>query len=89
MEESDYDTLKKQGDDYFRNGDYANAVTKYEQILTFEKSIPNIYFNLALCNKRLGNWPNVEEFSNEAIRIDDSYVKSYKLRGEARVELSK
>ncbi|CAI2366286.1 unnamed protein product [Moneuplotes crassus] len=90
METYNFTEMKALGDQCFKNKDYQGAVENYLEIIKNEDSPgANIYQNISLCYKKLGDWEKVEKYSNEALMLDDKYIKCLKLRGEAKIELHK
>ncbi len=48
-----------------------------------------LHSNQALCNLRLGNWDDVIDSCDKAIKLDSCSIKAYFLKGQALIELGK
>lgn len=51
MEGSDFDSLKQEGDNAFKNKNYQEAIEKYNEILLTTTTSAIVYQNIALCYK--------------------------------------
>ena len=48
-----------------------------------------LHSNEALCNLKLGNWDDVIDGCDKAIKLDSCSIKAYFLKGRALIELGK
>ena len=85
MEES----LKEEGNKQFKEKKYDEALEKYTSALSLNPNNANLYFNRALCYKSKLLWSEVALNSEQAIKVDPSYIKALGLLGQAKVELGK
>ncbi len=60
----------EQGNQFFNNGDYNNAITQYEQVLKLDPTFAPAMFQLSHCYLRLGDMVKTKEYIDEAIEAD-------------------
>lgn len=69
--------LKNSGNEFFKNGKYADAVTKYKEACAIDASVPAYWSNLAACYEKLKDYENMAEASRSCVKADRSFVKGY------------
>eukprot|EP00919_Chromeraceae_sp_WS-2016_P016122 GHVR01038531.1.p1 GENE.GHVR01038531.1~~GHVR01038531.1.p1 ORF type:complete len:169 (-),score=40.10 GHVR01038531.1:99-554(-) len=83
----DAEELKKQGNDYFSNGNYDKAVEFYSKAIMANNSNHIYYTNRALCNLKLRNYDAVVEDARRALNLEKDSLKANYLLGKSLVEL--
>ena len=89
--------LKNEGNDKVRQGDYAGAITIFENALTNLSSCPapdqavqetsqSIRLNLALCFLKLSRFEDCIVTCNSVLELDSRSIKAFYRRGVARRE---
>jgi len=75
--------LKAEGDAFFKGGQYAAALSKYnaasEEIPTF----PAYHSNAAMCYEKLSNFVKMEKSARASVAVDKNFVKGYILLATA------
>lgn len=71
------DVLKNQGNQFFKSGQYAAAIAKYQEATKIDSSQPSYWSNMAACYEKLGKYEEMVEASNECIKADRGFVKGY------------
>lgn len=80
---------KRQGNAYFHNKQYSQAVECYTNAIKKNSGVTTYYNNRALCYLKLKNYDHVASDSRRAIEIDPSCVKGYYFLGQAQYEQGK
>ncbi|RDD42571.1 STIP1 homology and U box-containing protein 1 [Trichoplax sp. H2] len=81
--------FKRQGNMYFHNKQFPQAIECYTNAIKKNASVPTYYNNRALCYLKLKKYDNVASDSRRAIEIDASCVKGYYFLGQALYEQGK
>ncbi|XP_057813142.2 uncharacterized protein LOC131027166 isoform X1 [Cryptomeria japonica] len=77
---------KEQGNEYFKAKKYAQAIDCYSRsIVLYPTAVA--FANRAMAYIKIKRFEEAEYDCNEAINLDDRYVKAYSRRGTARREL--
>ena len=71
------ESLKAQGNGYFKNGEYAKAIEKYKEATALDNSVPAYWSNMAACYEKLGDYEDMAEAARSCIKADRSFVKGY------------
>ena len=84
------DQEKIKGNDYFRSGDYEEAIIYYTKSLNIMERA-NLYTNRSLANYKLSKWENAESDATKSIELNDTQVllKGYFRRAHARIKRGK
>lgn len=64
------------GNALFREGNFAGALQKYEEVREEEPSNPLLFYNIGTCQYRLGNYEAAEKELSVAVRMPDSALAS-------------
>eukprot|EP00744_Colponema_vietnamica_P006298 GILI01009161.1.p1 GENE.GILI01009161.1~~GILI01009161.1.p1 ORF type:complete len:419 (-),score=49.01 GILI01009161.1:41-1297(-) len=81
------DVSKEQGNEYFRKGEYSDAIRLYTKGIEDNPVGPIahvLYANRAMCNLKLSKWEEAEKDCTKALDLDRSYTKAYFRRAQAR-----
>lgn len=79
---------KEQGNEYFKEKKYAEAVDCYSRSIVLQPTAV-AFANRAMAYIKMRRFEEAEYDCSEAIDLDDRYVKAYSRRGTARRELGK
>mmetsp|Transcript_38071 Transcript_38071/g.53645 ORF Transcript_38071/g.53645 Transcript_38071/m.53645 type:complete len:324 (+) Transcript_38071:104-1075(+) len=71
------DTLKAEGNKFFKGGDFAKAIEKYEAASRIDPNVPAYFSNAAACWEKLGNFEKMAEAGKNCIKADRNFVKGY------------
>jgi stress-induced-phosphoprotein 1 len=71
------ESLKGQGNQFFKAGKYAEAVEKYTAATALDASVPAYWSNMAACYEKLGQFDKMEEAGRSCIKADRTFVKGY------------
>ncbi len=77
----------KLGDECFARGEFAAAITNYNQALKLQPDDAKIYYKRALVHYEIGDYEQAIEDYNQAIKINFNDAKAYSKRGLARYQL--
>lgn len=75
---------KEKGNEYFRSGDYEDAVLYYGRSLAFDSGSAVVYANRAAAHLKTRNYIAAEADCDAALARDDTYVKAWMRRGSVR-----
>jgi len=77
MPNAQADAIKAQGNQFFKSGQYAAAIAKYEEAIKIDPSTPAYYSNAAACCEKLGKYEEMAKFGQDCIRANKNFVKGY------------
>lgn len=80
---------RMRGNEFFKKGDYENAVRSYTRCLGINTKSGVAYSNRAMCHLKTRDWIKAEKDATAALNIDPRHVKSYQRRSAAKVALGK
>ncbi|CAF3242406.1 unnamed protein product, partial [Rotaria sp. Silwood2] len=86
-DEGNWMTLKELGNTLFKNGNYYEAMNLYTQAIYLAPSYPMLYSNRALCEMNLKKFELARQDAEDAIELDNSNVKYFRILSEALLEL--
>ncbi|KAN0086262.1 hypothetical protein V8E55_007396 [Tylopilus felleus] len=83
------DALKEEGDVFFRNGNFQDAVIRYQQAIDAHgpSAKPILLANLAAAYLKLSLFPEAHDAADRALRADPTSAKARYRRGMARKHL--
>lgn len=71
------EAIKNQGNQFFKSGKYADAISKYLQATKIDPSVPAYWSNMAACYEKLGKFEDMSNAASECIKADKKFVKGY------------
>lgn len=71
------EAFKGQGNQFFKSGQYAAAIEKYQQATSIDPTVAAYWSNMAACFEKLGKYDEMVQASLECIKADRSFVKGY------------
>lgn len=71
------ESLKNEGNDFFKAGNYKEAIAKYEAASKLDPSVAAYHSNAAACWEKLGNYEAMAEAGRNCIKADRTFVKGY------------
>ncbi|XP_066481394.1 mitochondrial import receptor subunit TOM34 [Tiliqua scincoides] len=80
-------TLKQEGNEFVKKGNYKKAVEKYTESLQLHKLECATYTNRALCYLNLKRYKEAIQDCTEALKLDTKNVKAFYRRAQAYKEL--
>jgi len=79
--------LYNEGVAFYTKGEYAKALSKFNNAIKIKANFPKAYYNLALCHIETANLDSAIEDLNNVIMLQ-AYDKAYYLRGTVRVDMN-
>jgi len=77
MPHPEAEKLKAAGNNFFKTGQYQNAIDKYAAASAIDPSVPAYWSNAAACYEKLGKYEEMAEASRNCIKADRNFVKGY------------
>eukprot|EP01039_Chlorochromonas_danica_P011199 gene11199-12487_t len=68
---------KNEGNTYFKNKQYAEAIQKYSEAIELDSSDVTFFSNRSACYAALNKWQEAAEDGRQCIMTDKSFVKGY------------
>lgn len=75
-DEKMFKTLKEEGNQYVKDKNYEDALSKYSECLKINNKECAIYTNRALCYLKLGQFEEAKQDCDQALQIDNRNVKA-------------
>jgi len=69
--------LHRQGNQFFKSGQYAAAITKYQEATAIDSTQPSYWSNMAACFEKVGKFDEMASASQDCIKADRNFVKGY------------
>ncbi|XP_047402865.1 sperm-associated antigen 1 isoform X3 [Sciurus carolinensis] len=83
IEEKMFKALKEEGNEYVKDKNYKDAISKYSECLKINDKECTIYTNRALCYLKLCQFEEAKQDCDQALQIDGDNVKAYYRRALA------
>ena len=83
------DRKKDEGNEHFKAGHYAEAVSCYNEAIDLDPEKPSYYTNRAFCHLKMENHGLAIADATVALELDRSFTKGYYRRGSAYMALGK
>uniref|UniRef100_A0A6S8XM05 Uncharacterized protein n=1 Tax=Ditylum brightwellii TaxID=49249 RepID=A0A6S8XM05_9STRA len=77
MPNAQAEALKGQGNQFFKSGQYAVAIEKYNEATKIDPNVPAYWSNMAACYEKLSQYDQMAEASRSCIKADRNFVKGY------------
>ncbi|KAF2071780.1 hypothetical protein CYY_006908 [Polysphondylium violaceum] len=84
------EALKNQGNDYFKQQLYNDAINCYSKAIEMDSAVPSYYGNRAAAHLAIGTKSSLKEAiedSSKAVELDKSFIKGYTRAAKAYVQL--
>jgi tetratricopeptide (TPR) repeat protein len=78
---------KAQGNEKYKKADYKGAIECYSAAIEVDPSNAALHGNRSAANMMLGNYNQVADDSNTAVRLDANYIKGYARAAKAYLVL--
>eukprot|EP01017_Pseudomicrothorax_dubius_P012205 TRINITY_DN1485_c0_g1_i5.p1 TRINITY_DN1485_c0_g1~~TRINITY_DN1485_c0_g1_i5.p1 ORF type:complete len:597 (-),score=229.01 TRINITY_DN1485_c0_g1_i5:177-1967(-) len=79
---------RERGNEFFKNGDYPNAVKEYDEAVRRNPKDSKAFNNKATCLTKLGDIPGALKAVERAVEIDPTFVKAWAKKGSIHQTLS-
>ncbi|XP_014096182.2 stress-induced-phosphoprotein 1 [Bactrocera oleae] len=73
---------KEKGNEFFKKGDYSNAVKHYSEAIKRNPDDPKLYSNRAACYTKLAAFDLGLKDCETCIKLDDKFIKGYIRKGK-------
>lgn len=77
MPNSRAEALKAEGNKFFKNGSYREAIAKYKAATDIDAGVPSYWSNMAACHEKLREYEEMAEAGRQCILADKNFVKGY------------
>jgi len=71
------EAIKNQGNQFFKGGQFAQAIEKYKQATEIDPNVPAYWSNMAACYEKLRQYDDMAAASRNCIKADRVFVKGY------------
>lgn len=71
------EALKTEGNKYFKEGSYKQAIAKYKDATSIDPNVPAYWSNMAACYEKISEYDEMEDAARGCIKADKSFVKGY------------
>mmetsp|Transcript_18743 Transcript_18743/g.26398 ORF Transcript_18743/g.26398 Transcript_18743/m.26398 type:complete len:324 (-) Transcript_18743:193-1164(-) len=77
MPHAQAEALKADGNKFFKAGQYAAAIEKYNAAAAIDSTVPAYGSNAAACYEKLGDYEKMADSARSSIKADKTFVKGY------------
>jgi stress-induced-phosphoprotein 1 len=77
MPHAQAETAKTAGNNFFKAGQYEQAIEKYQEATKLDDSVPAYWSNMAACFEKLSNYESMADAGRNCIKADRSFIKGY------------
>eukprot|EP00567_Pseudictyota_dubia_P001379 CAMPEP_0197465236 /NCGR_PEP_ID=MMETSP1175-20131217/64434_1 /TAXON_ID=1003142 /ORGANISM="Triceratium dubium, Strain CCMP147" /LENGTH=323 /DNA_ID=CAMNT_0043001243 /DNA_START=1157 /DNA_END=2128 /DNA_ORIENTATION=+ len=77
MPNAQAEALKGQGNQFFKSGQYQQAINKYKEATAIDANVPAYWSNMAACYEKLGKYEEMADAARSCIKADKNFVKGY------------
>lgn len=77
MPHAQAEAFKTEGNAFFKGGNFAAAIEKYDAASAIDGTVPAYQSNAAACWEKLGNYESMEAAARKCISADKKFVKGY------------
>lgn len=77
MPNAQAEAIKAQGNTFFKNGQYQQAIDKYREATAIDATVPAYWSNMAACYEKIGDYEKMAEAGRACIKADKNFVKGY------------
>jgi tetratricopeptide (TPR) repeat protein len=71
------ESLKNEGNNFFKNGKFKEAIEKYKAATDVDPNEPAYWSNMAACHEKLRQFDEMAEASRSCIKADRTFVKGF------------
>ena len=71
------ESLKEEGNNFFKAGKYQLAIEKYEAATKLDPNVPAYWSNMAACHEKLKQYEEMAEASRNCVKADRTFIKGY------------
>lgn len=82
-------SLKDLGNQFFKSGDYSQALTYYTKAIEEDPTNHILYSNRSVCYYHLNNYENALKDAQSCIKYKSDFPKGYQRQGAAYFKLTK
>ncbi|GMH50710.1 hypothetical protein TL16_g00844 [Triparma laevis f. inornata] len=69
--------FKAEGNGFFKNGKYAEAIEKYKLATSSDPNVPAYWSNMSASYEKLGDFENAADAGRNCIKADNKFIKGY------------
>lgn len=88
MPHAQAEALKGEGNAFFKSGEYAKAIEKYQAATKLDDSVPAYWSNMAACFEKLGKYEEMADAARSCIKADRTFIKGYFRLASAQKQLN-
>lgn len=77
MPNAEAESLKGEGNAFFKAGKFADAIEKYKAATALDDSVPAYWSNMAACYEKVGEFEKMADAGRSCIKADRNFVKGY------------
>ena len=77
MPNPEAEAKKAQGNNFFKQGKYAEAIPFYSQAIEIDPNMHTYYSNRSACYEKVEDWEHAAEDGASCIRVNKQFIKGY------------
>jgi len=77
MPHAQAEKIKGEGNVFFKGGQYAEAIAKYNEATAIDPNVPSYWSNMAACHEKLNQYEEMAVAGRSCIKADKNFVKGY------------
>jgi stress-induced-phosphoprotein 1 len=77
MPNAQAEAIKAKGNDFFKGGQFKEAIEKYKEATAIDPNVASYWSNMAACYEKLSMYDEMADAARNCVKADKNFVKGY------------